>query len=71
MFWYEYWKNLKEFNSHNGEIIEMLHSNTFFLLISLSNDGILKFQSDKSIFDTEIIKEIELIQSNVSSISLS
>ena len=64
-------KILKEFNSHNGEIIEMLHSNKYFLLISLSNDGILKFQTDKTIFDTEIIKEIELIHPNVSSITLS
>ena len=49
----------------------MLHSNKYFLLISLSNDGILKFQTDKTIFDTEIIKEIELIHPNVSSITLS
>ena len=62
---------LKEFHSHFGEIIEMIHSDKYHYLISLSNDGIIKIHTDKMLFETEVIKEIDLFQSTVSTIGIS
>ena len=62
---------LKEFQSHNGEIIGMTHSDKYCLLITLSNDGILKIHNDKLINESEVIKEIEMIHPNISSITIS
>jgi len=62
---------LKEFHSHLGEIEEMIHSEKYHYLITLSNDGIVKIHTDKMLFETEVIKEIDLFQSTISTICIS
>ena len=49
----------------------MTHSDKYCLLITLSNDGILKIHNDKLINESEVIKEIEMIHPNISSITIS
>ena len=51
---------LKSFLPHNTEIINLIHSSEFALLISCSSDLVIKFQSDSELATTELIKEINL-----------
>ena len=62
---------IKDFNSHFSEIIGLLYSDKYSLLISLSTDGKIKFHNDKNIFETNVIKEIEMTHPNITSITLS
>ena len=62
---------IKDFQSHFSEIIGLLYSDKFNLLISLSTDGKIKFQNDKNIFETNVIKEIDMTHPNISSLTLS
>ena len=51
---------LKSFYSHHSEIINLIHSSTYALIISCSSDLVIKFQSDSELTTTELIKEINL-----------
>ena len=51
---------LKSFLSHHTEIINLIHSSEFALLISCSSDLVIKFQSDEELTTTELIKEINV-----------
>ena len=44
---------LKSFLSHHTEIINLIHSSEFALLISCSSDLVIKFQSDEELTTTE------------------
>ena len=49
---------LKDFLPHEKEIINVIHSTKFNLLISCSSDLCIKFQNDEELKSTELIKEI-------------
>ena len=51
---------LKSFSSHRAEIINLIHSSEYELLITCSSDLMVKFQSDSELTTTELIKEINL-----------
>ena len=51
---------LKSFISHKSEITHMIHSFQYELLITCSNDLVIRFQNDKELTTTEIVKEINL-----------
>ena len=62
---------LKDFLAHDLEILQLIHSEKFEMLISLGSDKIIKFQNDKTLFETELLKEIDMKLTNVSTICLS
>ena len=49
---------LKDFSQHENEIINVIHSSKYEILISCSSDLCIKFQNDKELLNTELIKEI-------------
>ena len=51
---------LKSFIPHKAEIIHLIHSSEFELLITCSSDLVIRFQNDSELTTTEIIKEINL-----------
>ena len=53
-------KILKHFESHKSEIISMCHSMKLNILISLSNDSILKIHKDKDFDEINTLKEFTL-----------
>ena len=61
---------LKDFIPHNLEILNLIHSEKLEILITLGADKIIKFQNDKSLFETEILKELDMKQTNISSLAL-
>ena len=62
---------IKEYSSHNSEIIKICHSKKDSLLISLSNDNVIKIHKDKEYDDNIVIKELILESINVTTINLS
>jgi hypothetical protein len=62
---------IKEYSSHNSEIIKICHSKKDNLLISLSNDNVIKIHKDKEYDDNIVIKELILESINVTTINLS
>ncbi len=61
---------IKDFKPHDLEILQLIHSDKFQMLISLSSDKIIKFQEDKALFETDLLKEIDMKISNVSTLAL-
>ena len=51
---------LKSFIPHKAEIIYLIHSFKFELLITCSTDLVIRFQNDSELSTTEILKEINL-----------
>ena len=51
---------LKSFISHKNEITHMIHSFKYELLITCSNDLVIRFQNDSELTTTDILKEINL-----------
>ena len=49
---------LKDFIKHDTEIVNVIHSSKYELLISCSSDLCIKFQDDKELLATDLIKEI-------------
>jgi len=49
---------LKDFSQHENEIVNVIHSSKYEILISCSSDLCVKFQDDKELLNTELIKEI-------------
>ena len=49
---------IKDFNSHENEIVNVIHSTKHELVISCSSDLCIKFQEDKELLTTDLIKEI-------------
>ena len=49
---------IKDFIKHENEIVNVIHSSKNELLISCSSDLCIKFQDDKELLSTELIKEI-------------
>ena len=49
---------IKDFIKHDNEIVNVIHSSKNELLISCSSDLCVKFQDDKELLTTELIKEI-------------
>ena len=60
---------LKDFESHNKEIVSLIYSDKLEMLISFSPDFILKFHEDKELLETSLLKELNLLQMNVKSIN--
>ena len=48
---------IKEFISHENEIVNVIHSTKYELLITCSSDLCIKFQDDKELLTTSLIKE--------------
>ena len=57
--------SLKDFFQHENEIINVIHSSKYELLISCSSDLCIKFQDDKELLSTELIKEIYARPGNI------
>ena len=57
--------SLKDFIPHENEIINVIHSSKYELLISCSSDLCIKFQDDKELLSTELIKEIYAKPNNI------
>ena len=57
--------SLKDFFQHENEIINVIHSSKYELLISCSSDLCIKFQDDKELLTTELIKEIYARPGNI------
>ena len=57
--------SLKDFFSHENEIVNVIHSTKYELLISCSSDLCIKFQDDKELLTTELIKEIYARPGNI------
>ena len=55
---------IKDFIKHKYEIVSLIHSTKNELLISCSSDLLIKFQDDKELSTTELIKEIYARPSN-------
>ena len=53
-------KILKQFDSHNAEIVSMCHSSKSNILISLSSDSLIKFHKDKDFEEKNTLKELML-----------
>ena len=51
---------LKDFQSHKGEIINIIYSSKYEFLISCSTDLTILIQTDDQILKTELIKEINI-----------
>ena len=49
---------IKEFNSHEDEIVNVIRSTKNELVISCSSDLCIKFQEDKELLTTDLLKEI-------------
>ena len=62
---------IKEFSSHNNEIINLCYSQNENLLISLSVDNLLKIHRDRYMNDNLVIKEYNLSQINITTINVS
>ena len=62
---------LKEFSSHKSEIINLCHSTNDNLLISLSNDNVIKIHKEKEYDDNSVIKEFSLENVDITTINLS
>lgn len=62
---------IKEFSSHNSEIINLCHSEHDNLLISLSVDNLIKIHRDKELNDNSVIKEFIIENINITTINLS
>ena len=60
---------LKDFESHNKEVVSLIYSDKLEMLISFSPDFILKFHEDKELLETSLLKELNLLQMNVKSIN--
>jgi WD40 repeat protein len=63
-------KILKKFDSHNAEIISMCHSTKLNILISLSNDSLIKFHKDKDFEEINTLKEFTLDKMPIKTIKL-
>ena len=59
---------LKNLESHNSEIKFLIHSQELNLLVSCSNDNIIKIHKDQDLTKTEVIKEIRIIDNNVTAL---
>lgn len=57
--------SLKDFMQHENEIVNVIHSSKYELLISCSSDLCIKFQDDKELLSTELIKEIYARPGNI------
>ena len=64
-------KYLKDFYPHDLEVLKLIHSDKYELLISFGADKVIKFQEDKSLFETNVLKEIDLKSSGLSTLALS
>ena len=62
---------LKDFAPHSKEICNLAYSDKNALLISLSEDQVIKFHEDAELLETTILKEINLSQMNVKTIATS
>ena len=56
---------LKDFFQHENEIVNVIHSTKYELLITCSSDLCIKFQDDKELLSTELIKEIYARPGNI------
>ena len=56
---------LKDFFQHENEIVNVIHSAKYELLITCSSDLCIKFQDDKELLNTELIKEIYARPGNI------
>ncbi|MCQ2816138.1 MAG: hypothetical protein MJ252_02620 [archaeon] len=61
---------LKDFPSHKGEIINIFYSTKQQILITFSNDYVIKFHDDKELLETSLLKELNLWQMKVGLIYL-
>ena len=57
--------SLKDFFPHDNEIINVIHSSKYELIITCSSDLCIKFQDDKELLSTELIKEIYARPGNI------
>jgi hypothetical protein len=57
--------SLKDYFQHENEIVNVIHSSKYELLISCSSDLCIKFQDDKELLSTELIKEIYARPGNI------
>ena len=57
--------SLKDYFQHENEIVNVIHSSKYELLISCSSDLCIKFQDDKELLSTELIKEIYAKPNNI------
>ena len=57
--------SLKDFFQHENEIVNVIHSSKYELLITCSSDLCIKFQDDKELLTTELIKEIYARPGNI------
>ena len=62
---------IKEFSSHDEEIINLCHSTKDGLLISLSIDNVIKIHRDKELDDNSVIKKLILENIDITNINLS
>ena len=58
---------LKSLESHNSEIKFLIHSHELNLVASCSIDNVIKFHNNKELLTTEVIKEIKIIDNNITS----
>ena len=63
-------KILKHFESHKNEIISMCHSMKLNLLISLSNDSVVKIHKDNDFDEINTLKEFSLEDISIKKIKL-
>ena len=61
---------IKEYMSHNAEVLSLIHATCRDQLISLGNDKLIRIFSDKDVNDTLLLKEIELNQMPVIKIAV-
>jgi WD40 repeat protein len=61
---------IKEYMSHNAEVLSLVHATCTDQLISLGNDKLIRIFSDKDVNDTLLLKEIELNQMPVIKIAV-
>ena len=59
---------LKNLESHSTEIKFLIHSSELNLVASCSVDNIIKIHNNKELFSTEVIKEIKIIDNNITSL---
>ena len=60
---------IKSFSNHQNEITNLIYSGKSNLLISFSLDGVIKFQNDIELLQTNLIKEIKLDTINIKEVS--
>ena len=63
-------KILKHFESHKNEIISMCHSMKLNILISLSNDSVVKIHKDKDFDEINTLKEFTLEDISIKTLKL-